>query len=138
MIQPKKNLTAIVSATFREDPNNQLKANNDYPKYFVEIMFNSIPNRLNQFIAENLKLKRTLDFTEAELRTLEEVNNSQAGSLGAVETKQEVVSTVKKGVQIMEDPSRASNLRATGVEDQQDETIEQVLLKDQSIITDNL
>ena len=38
----------------------------------------------------------------------------------------------------MEFLSRASNLRVTGVEEQQCETVEQAMLKKQNIITDNL
>ena len=79
-----------------------------------------------------------MDFSLAELRVSKETVSTQASSIKAVETKKEVVSTVENRVRIMEDLSRASNLRVTGVEEQQGETDEQTKLEVLNIITDNL
>ena len=127
-----------MSAVSRDELDHLLKATMESTKTFVEVMFNSVQGRVNQLVAENVELKRSLEFTQAELRDLQETVHVQAGSVRSLQTKQEVVSTMENRVRNMEDLSRAANLRVTGVEEQQGETAEQAMLKVQRIITDNL
>ena len=54
-----------MSAVSRDELDHLLKATMVSTKTFVEVMLNSVQGRVNQLVAENVELKRSLEFTVA-------------------------------------------------------------------------
>ena len=62
-----------MNAVSRRELDHPLKDTMEFTKTFAEIMFNSVQGRVNQLVAENAELKLNLEFTQADLRNLQEV-----------------------------------------------------------------
>ena len=101
-------------------------------KTFIQMMFSNADKKIDDLRAENEELKRSLQFTQNEMKDLKsQLNNSTPGPM--VEN-----SGVSERVRLLEDAARAENIRITGVPETQNEKSEQTLEAAQKIITDKL
>ena len=115
-----------------------LEQNANTTKLYVESMFGALKDEIKALREENSDLCRSLEFTQQELDTVKAKIVNLEGS--AQQSALNVDSTVTMGerLRVLEDQSRASNLKITGISEVSNENSEQTQRAVQKLVAEKL
>ena len=105
---------------------------------FVKIIISEMQEQLNELKRENLDLKNSIEFSQAQLQEVTQVFKKQAEDVERIKRSNESVIKLHEKIRSMEDESKKNNLRFDGVEYSQGENYEQTQEKIQRLIKDKL
>ena len=107
-------------------------------KDFVKIIISEMQEQINELKRENIDLKNSLEFSQAQLQEVTQGFKKQAEDVERIKWSSESVIKLHENIRSMEDESKKNNLRFDGVEDSQGKNYEQTQEKIQRLIKDKL
>ena len=102
-------------------------------KVFVEAMFNDLKSEIRELRSENFELKKSLEFSQAEIDNLK----AEVSQLQNVSSSQEL-NNIPDRMRMLEDDSKKLNIRVTGLTEDPTETFEQTQFKVNQLISGKL
>ena len=109
---------------------SMFRNNSNVMKSFVEILFDKLQKEIREVKEENADLKRSLEFTQAELASVQKKEH------GASIPRD--FSELHERVRILEDRSKSKNLRITGLNELHNENMEQTTHAVQKLVAEKL
>ena len=134
-LQPSPQASLPIWITKKYSKDIQAKSNF---KNFVKIIISEMQEQINELKRENLDLKNSLEFSQAQLHEVIQGFKKQAEDIERIKRSSESVIKLHEKIRSMEDESKKNNLRFDGVEDSQGENYEQTQEKIQRLIKDKL
>lgn len=107
-------------------------------KGFVELMITQQHNEITLLRRENEELKRSLEFTQAELRETREAVKRQERKQTDLEAHVSVLGNLPDQVRELEDYSRRNNIRITGLPELQQENTERLQIHVQNLLREKM
>ena len=104
---------------------------------FVQILFNTVTKDIDKIKEDNIELKRSLEFTQAENDTLKQTVSQLQSAVRKIE-EHSISQGIGERLRKIEDDKRSKNLRVTGVTEEVNENREQSEQKVRKIIRENL
>ena len=107
-------------------------------KSCFEIMLKSVKDDLNDVCAENVELRRSLEFSQNEIDELKTEILGMKGKLSSLENPGQALDYVSERLRKLEDESRSGNVRITGLDEIPNENHEQTQHKVQKLLAEKL
>ena len=126
----------------KDDLNLILDVQQKAYKDATELLFNSLNNRIEDQNKVIYDLKKSLEFTQAELQDIKTKNENSQREIqelnSIVSDQARAITDLKNNQEAQEDYSRRRNIKIDGVTDNNQENSEQTQVKVEKILKDNL
>ena len=107
-------------------------------KTFVQMMYDNLHREIKEVRAENIELKKSLEFSQSEIDTLKKLMPDVRSSENTVKTIGIKTDDLSNRFRLMEDLKRKKNLRITGLPENPGENSEQTQVKVGRLIAEKL